>query len=51
MLTLKKQKQNSVKFSLLPGNDPMKPFWDYTVPDHRPELGLCEPGESVMLSL
>lgn len=34
---------------LLPRNDPMKPFWDIAVPDHQLELGLCEPGDGIML--
>ena len=29
----------------------MKPIWDEIVPDHRLELVLCEPGESIVLSL
>lgn len=37
--------------NLLPGNSPMKPFWDYAIADHRSELGLCEPAVSTMWCL
>ena len=36
---------------LLPGNNTMEPFWNYSIPDDRVELKLFEPGKNSSLWL